>query len=170
MDLVTILRNIDWNSLFSGFIGAVTGALSTFLITRWQITKSLRLQRQWERERIEAQSVVRQQSIVHNLIGELEANVAVTKNAHGRYTWIKLLCDLWTLSKGEVLFLPAKTQDLIRDTYTYLQRYNDAIEDRRTEGNIKDAGWDTLLESELKCFRDKAEQSLEQLRKWSQSR
>ena len=54
---------MNWNSLFSGFLGSVIGAaiasIVTFFTAKWQMKNSIKLQINWEKKRFKEKSFAR---------------------------------------------------------------------------------------------------------------
>lgn len=164
----TIINSIDWNSLFSGFIGSLVGAIVVLLTTHWQVKNTFRLQVDWERKRIARQENERYQSLVRNLIGELRDNLQIAPQAHDYYSWAELSSDTWAVSRGDITFLPAEMQDGLRQAYLHVQRYNSKLEDRRAADDFGKGYWDNTIQEELKQFSDKADEVIRPLGEWLQ--
>ncbi len=144
---------MDWNSLFSGFLGSLVGAGITAMVVyqtaRWQVKKTFKLQMDWERNRIVEQETVQRRSIVQNLLGELRDNLEIAKEAHDYYSWTLVSADIWTSTRGEIWFLKDETQNILRQIYMHIQRYISKAEDRRAAQDFGKGSWDKTMKDEI---------------------
>ena len=161
---------MDWNSLFSGFIGALVGAGITgyvvFKATRWQVKNTIELQMKWERTRITEQESFRQRSVVQNLLGELQDNLEIARNAHDYYSWALIPADMWITNRGEIWFLSPETQGLLRQIYMHVQRYITKAEDRRVAGDLGRGAWDSTMQEEVDYLVHNIPLAITQLENW----
>jgi len=168
-DLATIMKSIDWNSLFSGFLGSIIGALATLLATRWQVENTIRMQTAWDRKRLEEQAMERQRSIIRGLIGELSDNLEILPHIHDFYSWANLSTDAWELSRTELHFLPADIQEALRQAYMYANRYNTKLKDRRAAQDFGKGQWDDTLKFDSDAYSARATYAKGKLESWSSS-
>lgn len=161
---------MDWNSLFSGFLGSLVGAGITavvaFKTARWQVKNTIMLQVNWERNRIIEQETARRRSAVQNLVGELQDNLEIAKNAHDFYSWALLSADMWTIARGEIWFLSTDSQNILRQVYMHVQRYITKAEDRRAAKDFGIGSWDKTMKQEIDYLLNNIPSALTQLNTW----
>jgi len=152
-NLEKVICFMDWNSLFNGFLGSLVGAGITAIVVyqtaRWQVKKTFKLQIDWERNRILERETAQRRSIVQNLLGELQDNLEIAKEAHDHYSWALVFADIWTSTRGEIWFLTNETQKILRQIYMHVQRYISKAEDRRAAKDFGIGGWDRTMKDEI---------------------
>jgi len=169
-----IIGDMDWDSLLSGLIGSLLGAVIAsvvaFLTARWQVKKTIRLQMNWEKERIVEREEKQNTLLTNNIITEIENNIEIAANPKHRYSWIYLSIDIWLEFRGQMEFLPDHVQTQLRAAYICAQQYNTMLDDRRVMRDHVIGGWDEELGRKIRLVLQLSERALESIRDWLDNR
>ena len=161
---------MNWNSLFSGFLGTVIGAaiasIVTFFTAKWQMKNSIKLQINWEKNRFEEKEKQQNKSLVNNIIAEVENNIEIASDPQHHYSWIYLSIGMWKDFRGKMEFLPERIQTHLRAAYIQAHNYNIMLDDRRAMGDHGRGYWDRPLNDKIQLTKQLCEKALVDLKNW----
>ena len=116
---------MEWSNLFSGFIGALIGGGLSFLASVYTTNKNIRSLKAMEQERQERESEKQRETIISELIAEIEDNLQDATNVtYSESASVPMLSDMWNSHKGKLDFLVPGVRESLRCIYAQIFKLN----------------------------------------------
>lgn len=125
----SMLTDVNWANLASGFVGSVFGAIAGVAATVWATNKTIRhTVESNSRAAIEAEFRANT-ALWRGLRTEIQENLRTLRApAPGGFTLrVQLLADFWDRTKGSIHLMPAELQQELIDAFVIVKQHNEIV-------------------------------------------